>query len=311
MFCRNCGSQVRDGAAFCPNCGAQVSAPTGFAAQPAGFAARPTYAGAAGFSRTAYAAARPHAAASRKVAAGIIVAAAVVAAVVLVLVLHVGGIGDPGELEAADLAQMSSAEAGEALEGLYEARIDGAAYDRDYVWYATSEEIADTIKGLVGWAPALRKDTRGSVFQASDDYNGNSLDSAEVSDGKAAVFMQMRYADDVPDVDALKTIAKDLGAEHVLILVNNGYDPYGDRIQWMLSGISYGVGYTLPDGKAGLFWYTDDDYLVGDYRIDLVGDRSVWEIGEVCEAFEYIESHGLEETADHYGVNVEDVLYYE
>ena len=37
MFCKNCGTQMQDGAAFCPNCGTKIEAPAGqTAGQPTG-----------------------------------------------------------------------------------------------------------------------------------------------------------------------------------------------------------------------------------------------------------------------------------
>lgn len=240
MFCRNCGSQINDGASFCPNCGAPSAGRPAGQPSPATAGGAP-YAATAGAPAAAVSTARARRAKSgRKVKVAIIAVAVVaVAAIAVALVLHL--LGNP---EVTELAQMSGEESGQFLSGLSEFKVD---YSDSWYGYATSDEIAaaaaengtsgsETIEAL--------KESGGSIYTAYADNGSRAVNAQAVSSwDNISGFSEYHVVGEKPDADEVKNIVKRLGGEHMVVYKGSYY---------------LVAAYTIGDGILGTLYYSYD-----------------------------------------------------
>lgn len=251
MFCRNCGSQIGDGAGFCPNCGAQVAQPSGRPSPVGAAAGQPYPAGAAAAVSNARAR-RAKSGRNVKIAVIVAIVAAAVAVIALVVVPRlIGG------LEVAKLAQMDGEDSGKVLSEMVEFRITptpGSGYDYAYA-YATSDELAEAGEKYYydhsdyGQAQmyALMEESGGSVIWAFTSDGGYATAQQVSSWNDIQGFHQVRAVDEMPDVEALKDVVKDLGGEH-MVLYNRTADNGLVALYTIGEGIYGEINYYHPDG---------------------------------------------------------------
>lgn len=308
MFCRNCGSQLNDGAGFCPSCGTPVaSRPAGQPSAAAKGAAAYTATAGAGAAVAAARARRAKSGKNVKVIAIAVAAVAVVAAVIaFVVVPRLGG----GNVEAVELAQMSSQEARQFFSELSMYPI---ASGSSYYGYATSDDIAAVAaENGATTSETLEKlsETGGSIYMAMADWFGADRD--EVANWtNISGFEQVRTVSKMPDVEAVKDVVKKLGGEHMVVF-NSGSD---NRIS-----VIYTIGYDI----VGRIDYGKDGWAgtVGRQDIVFFGEAGQQAVSAITAAIQVAGSQGESGLKDyllsgtHTGGYMDiydnyDILYYE